>query len=120
MERKDWLLLIIKQADIRGLTPGQLQKSLFLFGKGAEKDKGIQPYKFVIHHYGPVAKEIYSDTEYLHTCGLVDILGFPGPSYGTYSLTLDGLEKADQLEKEIAPETKEYLMWCVRYAKYAI
>ncbi len=120
MERKDWLLLIIKQADIRGLTPGHLQKSLFLFGKGAEKDTDVQAYRFVIHHYGPVAKAIYSDAEYLHDSGLVDILGFPGPRYGTYSLTLDGLEKADQLEKEIAPETKEYLRWCVRYAQYAI
>ncbi len=110
MERQDWLLLLIKYAGSGGITPVQLQKIAFLFGKGMEKVVGTHFYPFVPDHYGPFAEEICSDAECLQACGLAHIGRLSGRTYETYSVTPTGLEQAKKLEKEIAPETRAYLL----------
>ena len=106
MSNQDWLLLVIKNARAGGLTPVQLQKGLFLLGKGVKK---AVDYHFVPYNYGPFAKEIYSDAEFLQACGLVDIARPIGRRYDCYSITPGGLARAKELEKKIPPDIKEYL-----------
>ncbi len=110
MDRQDWLLLAIKHSGSSGLTPEQLQKVLFIFGTRIGKLVGGRFYQFVPRHDGPFSKEIYSDAEFLQACGLADRGKRIGRTYETYSLTPNGLAQARILEKEIAPETKEFVM----------
>ena len=73
MEKRDWLLLALAAAKTKGLTPVQIQKSLFLFGENMSGIGGSRFYKFVPYNYGPFDKRIYSDAEALETEGLVVI-----------------------------------------------
>jgi hypothetical protein len=113
MDRQDWLLLVIKHAGYGGLTPGQLQKVLFLFGQRREKVVGTRFYHFVPNNWGPFSEEIYSDAEFLQACGLADMGRPSGRTYETYFITPSGLAQAKRLEKTLTPETREYVMTLV-------
>src|SRR4051794_25370784 len=71
MEKKDWLLLVLAAAKKNGLTPVQLQKSLFLIG--AEIPESIRNgfYNFVQCDYGPSDKAIYADAQTLEAAALI-------------------------------------------------
>ena len=57
MTRDEWLVLAIAAADEAGISPIQLQQSVFLFSLKREKDLGPDFYDFEPHNYGSAAKE---------------------------------------------------------------
>src|SRR3989442_6243540 len=86
MTRDEWLVLAIAAADEAGISPIQLQQSVFLFSLKREKDLGPDFYDFEPHNYGsaaqeaegPLSKTRYADLDALVADGLVAKSWQPG------------------------------------------
>ena len=63
--RSDWTLLAICAGGFRGLSPVQLQKTLFLLGKQLPEAVTADFYDFQAYHYGPFDRTVYVDAERL-------------------------------------------------------
>ena len=96
MEKRDWLLLALHFAGARGLSPVQLQKSLFLLAMEVPEVRQ-DFYEFVPHNYGPFSKQIYLDAEVLDDNGCAAIE--PHGSYSQYLITEAGREHLKAIEK---------------------
>src|SRR3989442_2578847 len=68
--RADWTLLSIASSR-RGLSPAQLQKSLYLLGEAFPNELGPDFYKFRSINAGHFSQQIYTDAEALAKQGLV-------------------------------------------------
>jgi hypothetical protein len=108
IKRQDWTLLAICAADARGLSPVQLQKTLFLLGKAMPQVVGGGFYKFAPYHYGPFDRAVYTDAEQLAHSGEVEITQREGENWNRYIPTRDGEIRASFLQRE-APEAAKYL-----------
>jgi len=117
MNKKDWLLLSLHLAGKTGLSPVQLQKSLFIFSKHMPEVADETFYYFVPYNYGPFDQEIYSDAEKLDAEGLAYIHFSPGRKWPVYHITPAGQEKAKQLIEKAKTETIEYLEKVVTWVK---
>ena len=84
MERQRWTLLAIDEAAPSGLSPVQLQKTLFLIGKNLTREVGDSYYSFVPYNYGPFDAHVYSDAEVLIKQGLVFETRSAGRSWSYY------------------------------------
>lgn len=107
MTRKEWLLLVIAKAGTTGLTPIQLQKTLFLAGQ-AYKLKGDY-YNFIPYNYGPFDHQIYKDAEELAVNEHILIYSDSNP-YRKYLITPLGQIEANSLmqkDKKIAKFAEE-------------
>lgn len=111
MDRKEWLLMALAMAQDRGLSPVQLQKSLFLFAKYMPEAVGKKFYRFTAYDYGPFDKAIYSDAEALAGEGLAIIeRGADRPWFRQYRIAPSGMEYTRQLEKSL----EEKVLSCLR------
>ena len=114
MEKKDWLLLVLAAAKKKGLTPVQLQKSLFLIG--AEIPESIRNgfYNFVQCDYGPSDKAIYADAQTLKSAALIRT-GHKA-TRRRYFIASAGERQAKELASEISKRAVAYLRdvvaWC--------
>lgn len=117
MQRRDWVLLAIAAAGGEGVSPVQLQKSLFLVGKNCKRTVGARFYKFTPFHYGPFNAAIYSDAEDLEAEGLVKISRRPGQRWVEYAATLEGIVRARSLEGDLPGEVVAYLHEVVAWAR---
>ena len=111
--RRDWLLLAIGFSD-GPLSPVQLQKTLFLFGKRLPSSAVPRDfYKFVPYSYGPFCLGIYSDATHLELDGLIEIID--GGNVRQYLITASGRRKAmamaDALPSSISSRAKEIVQW---------
>lgn len=109
MERKDWTLLVVNAAGAWGLSPVQLQKSLFLIGKKLPSEVGNSFYKFEPYDYGPFDAAIYEDARTLGLEGLVTTSGVSGKSWVYYRITPKGKEAAVQLAAGLKPQVLDYI-----------
>jgi hypothetical protein len=116
MNRQDWTLLAISFGGEAGLSPVQLQKSLFLLGRELPEDLG-EFYTFVAHNYGPFSKAIYHDAELLAGQGLVAISSAPWQSYPVYRVTGSGAARAEALVQSAGPAAAGYLRTVVKWAR---
>jgi uncharacterized protein len=116
MDRKDWLVLAIDAAGNGGLTPAQLQKSLFLLGREMPTNVG-DFYHFSPYNYGPFSKQVYDDTEEAARIGFVDIGQVPGARYSEYTITWRGRDFAAELRDRADPRAVNYLERVVTWAK---
>jgi uncharacterized protein YwgA len=116
MDRKSWTLLAISFADEAGLTPVQLQKSLFLLGQELREQVGNDFYEFSAYNYGPFSKLVYQDAEALACEGLVCVER-PAGSYATYRITPKGAARARQLTSDESTPAVEYLRIVVEWAQ---
>ena len=107
--RKDWLLLVLEAAKKQGLTPVQLQKSLFLIGKNFQNEVGHEFYCFDPYHYGPFDSAIYRDAELLAEEGLIEILTATGRKYPKYYLSSDGQQHALNLHQSVPQRLQTYI-----------
>jgi hypothetical protein len=114
MERKDWALLAISFAGGRGLSPVQLQKSLFLLGKELPAEVGDGFYDFIPYNYGPFDRAVYVDANKLSEDGLVNIAE---RSLKEYSPTPLGLQCASLLEGAASPRARAYLQQIVKWTQ---
>jgi uncharacterized protein len=114
MKPKDWTLLVISVADSRGLSPVQLQKSLFLLERRLaenipEEKLGETFYEFVPYNYGPFDVKVYQDADVLEERGLVTIQSSAERRWKLYQATQDGLRVAMKLRSEVSPRVLSYL-----------
>ena len=98
MERKEWALLAIAAAGEKGLSPVQLQKSLFLLEKESDLSE-CAFYDFALYSYGPFDPDVFRDAEELAVDELVSIRPVPGRRWSTFHITEGGKERATALEK---------------------
>lgn len=116
MERKNWLLLTICAAGEKGLTPVQLQKSLFVLQKGFPRKVGRTFYKFVAYNYGPFCVEIYGDAESLQAVGLIEMRR-GGRRWPEYHGTPTGILEADKLRRQIPLQISQYIDHVVEWTQ---
>lgn len=115
MNREDWTLLALYFGGGRGLSPVQLQKSLFLLAMEVAE---VRPnfYEFVPHNYGPFSKQIYADAERMAAFGLVAIERDP-QSYATFLITASGQIRIAQIQPYIPARASNYLERAVQWAQ---
>jgi len=108
MERTDWLLLTIAASRGMGLTPVQLQKSVFLLSRSLPEKVGSSFYHFIPYNYGPFCVDVYRDAETLEEKGLVGIMRSEG-GLPLYTLTKAGEESARKIGEAVPREVQDYL-----------
>jgi len=117
MERKNWTLLVINAAGFNGLSPVQLQKSLFLISKNLSSIVGSSFYNFEPYDYGPFDANVYADARLLVQEGLVRMNRVSGQNWVYYTITPEGAEAARRVESTISPEAAEYVHKVVAWVR---
>lgn len=114
MDRRDWVLLALYFGGAKGLSPVQLQKSLFLLGMEVQEVQG-NFYEFFPHNYGPFCKDVYADAEAMAEVGLVVIER--QQSYSTYLIAPAGQARIDEIKAVIPRRAFDYLQSAVKWAQ---
>lgn len=110
MNRDRWTLLALAKAHDRGLSPVQLQKSLFLLGQNLNGDTiGSDFYQFEPYNYGPFDVAVYQDAERLADKGYVAITRTPERRWPLYQITASGAAAAQQAQSYLTPAAIRYL-----------
>ena len=131
MKRTDWTLMALNAAGPDGLSPVQLQKTLFILSKQLPDAVGDSFYNFVPYNYGPFDRAVYEDAEELARGGQIEITQRDGENWNRYVITREGevdisravyehRDAADYLErlvKWVQEQTFQGLVSAV-YAKY--
>ncbi len=114
--RGDWTLISIASSR-RGLTPAQLQKSLYLLGEAFPKELGPDFYKFRSINAGHFSQQIYTDAETLAKHGLVLLEVTENDGWQHYSATTAGIIRARVLEEGLSPLVLQHLRRAVEWAR---
>ena len=114
--REVWTLVSIASSR-RGLSPAQLQKSLYLLGQAFPTDLGPDFYKFRSINAGHFSQQIYTDAEALAKRGLVLIEVSEKDGWQHYSATTAGIIRARVLETELSPPVLQRLRRVVEWAR---
>ncbi len=109
-------MLAVAQAKGSGLSPVQLQKSLFLLGKELPEEVGPDFYSFIPHNYGPFDSSIYSDANLLAGIGLVS-RNLSSRGFWEYAPTGEGIAYAQKLTGGASPKAVSYLEKVVPWAQ---
>ena len=119
MERRYWTLLVIDAAAPSGLSPVQLQKTLFLIGKNLAREVGESYYNFVPYNYGPFDPNVYTDAEVLISQGYVFETRTAGRSWSYYRITPSGQRKAAEIRqaKEVSERAAKYIRDVVKWVQ---
>lgn len=115
MDRENWLLLTIGFGHEKGLTPVQLQKSLFLLGRGFAGQLGEGFYEFTPYNYGPFNADIYRGAETLQQNAQVEIRRTS--RWPQYFLTSDGKRKVEEILMVAPPDVSDYLRRVVEWTQ---
>jgi hypothetical protein len=114
--RDDWTLISIA-SNRRGLTPAQLQKTLYLLGEAFPNELGPDFYKFRSINAGHFSQQIYLDAEALAKKGLVLIEVSEKDGWQHYSATTAGVIKARVLEEGLSPLVLQRLRRAVEWVR---
>lgn len=117
MKNKDITLLTIASAQGDGLSPVQLQKSLFLIGKSGLAGLPDDFYEFYPYNYGPFNPEVYSEADALVNEGLVNGIEKPGRTWRTYVISAEGQAYAVKSKKQIHKQLDKYMEEVVSWVK---
>lgn len=99
MNKRDWLLLFLRQANPReaqSLDPIRIQKGMFYFARSAAVPSG-EKYDFIPYYFGPCSFAIYEDVDGLVANGTVEAVPVPGQTWRKYQLTAAGISRAARL-----------------------
>lgn len=115
MDKRLLLLIALKYAGERGLTPVQLQKSMFLLGQ-AYSDKLANYYNFEPYNYGPFDKTIYVDAKVLAEEGLVSIKEVEGHRWQNYFISAKGehwlaVQEGVGVDTEVVSYLEKLVVW---------
>lgn len=113
--REDWALLAI--AATRGLTPVQLQRTLYLLGQRFPKLSASGFYEFRPIGAGDFSEQIYRDAEALSEKGLVTIGESEREGTREYRVTPAGAERARLLERQLRSPVLHELRTVVAWAR---
>ena len=114
-ERKDWTLIAIALSR-RGLTPIQLQKSLYLLLQTYPRELGSHFYEFRSISSGHFSEDIYPDAQALAGEGLIAIEISEQEGWQHYSTTAAGNARAKQLSGFLRAPLLHYLRRVVGWA----
>ena len=117
MDKKHWTLLAIYYASTKGLSPVQLQKSLFVFGKHMHRHLDCKYYNFTPYNYGPFDQQVYLDAESLSTEKYVDIQSYPDRKWPLYMITPPGADFIKGIETKLPSDATKYLKEVVEWAQ---
>lgn len=118
MERRHWALLVLDEAGPSGLSPIQLQKTLFLIGRNLPDEVGDDYYEFVPYNYGPFDARVYSDAQYFVNSGLVQVIQVAGKAWSFYTITPNGHNMAQHIrETEASERALSYLTKVVKWVQ---
>jgi uncharacterized protein YwgA len=117
MKRNAWALLALAASPDHELSRVQLQKALFLFGKGLRAARRGDYYQFHPYHYGPYDPNVYHDLEELRQEGLVDLVPSAKYSGSNFCVTSDGLNEAERAGTEIGEQNVRYIREVVEWIK---
>jgi hypothetical protein len=118
MDRRDWILLVTSCADDGGLTPVQLQKSLFLLGqKIPSVTNYAEYYNFIAYDYGPFCIDIYRDAELLASEGYININRIAGQRFEEYLITVKGIKLVEEIKKQIPENLYQYICEIIKWVK---
>lgn len=116
LDKADWTLLAIAAAGRKGLTPAQLQKTLFLV-KQNFRNELKDFYAFEPYNYGPFDKSIYEDARVYAQKGMVKMNGVSGQNWSKYYITTEGAAKAQPLRSNADTNAMSYLEKIVHWAQ---
>ena len=116
MEREDFLLMVVSEAEGRPLTPVQLQKSLFLVSQKL-KETPDPFYSFEPYHYGPFDADVYADADSLEKEGLLISVSSTRGAWQETAITPNGLNKAQHLKKELSEPVVTYVHELVQWVQ---
>ena len=117
MKRAAWALLALAASPDRELTRVQLQKALFLFGKGLRRARSGEYYRFRPYHYGPFDPLVYTDLEAFNNAGLVEQIPSSEYSGSGYRITDAGLREAKRTALEVGDHNVQYVSDVVDWLK---
>ena len=109
MQRSDILLMAVATAGDSGLSPVQLQKTLFLVGQSGLDAVPSDFYAFEPYNYGPFSKLVYEDADSLAQQGLVGRASVPGQTWAKYVITGKGEQRSREVEAETKAPLREYI-----------
>jgi uncharacterized protein len=113
MYKSDWLLVFLADPALHGVRPRSLeplriQKGMFLLSmRGSGELANL--YDFRAYDYGPFTADIYRDLDALSQAGLVAEEAVPGRSWRAYRPTTEGVARATELAKSVAPEARQLI-----------
>jgi uncharacterized protein len=97
----EWLLLALAESAARSLSPVQVQKTMFVFAREAERKLGKENfYDFVPYNYGPFDAAIYRDLADLERRGQVQIFNPTAGAARRYAITPVGILSASQIREQ--------------------
>ncbi|TES84286.1 MAG: hypothetical protein E3J92_01650 [Dehalococcoidia bacterium] len=116
MKKKDVTLLVIGSAGEEGLSPIQIQKSLFLIGQSHLPALPSDFYEFYAYNYGPFCEEVYSDADTLVEEGMVFNKPVSGQNWSIYVIAPKGQDRAEAIRSkndigDLAQHIKEIVAW---------
>jgi hypothetical protein len=116
MDRRDWVLLALNFGGVRGLSPVQLQKSLFLVSMEVPEVR-VNFYDFFPHNYGPFCTQIYTDAEHLAQDGLV-VIERAQQSHSMFLITPIGEARVEHVRREVSQRVWNYLQTAVEWTQH--
>ena len=116
MTRQEWLLLALVSAE-HGMTPVQVQKTMFLLRMEAPTRLQDDFYNFEPYDYGPFTSDIYTDLEVLSGDGLVTIDRFSAAPRRIYSATPAGAQRSLALRQRLDSDMAAYMDRLVAWVK---
>lgn len=102
LQRDHVLLVVLSLAEGEPLTPVQIQKSLFLADDKVPNAFEAR-YDFQPYDYGPFDRHVYADAQALSRLGFVEI-GTDPRGWSTYAATPEGLNRAQELKRQLSEE----------------
>jgi hypothetical protein len=109
VEPKDLLLLAIAAAGEGGLSPIQLQRSLFLLSQKRKTHLGPGFYEFEPGNAWPFSKALYADLDAFVAAGDVVKEYRPECTQSLFRLADPGRTLAEELRPHVKPEAFSYL-----------
>jgi uncharacterized protein YwgA len=117
LKRTAWALLALAASPDYDLSRVQLQKALFLFGKGLRAARVGDYYTFRPYHYGPYDPAVYNDLEELNEDGLVEQIPSAEYSGSNYCITPRGLAEAKRAAVELGENNFRYIVEVIEWIK---
>lgn len=115
MDKERITLLVIAANTDGGLSPLQLQKSLFIVGQSGLEGLPADYYGFFPYNYGPFNKEVYSIVDELEGHGFVRKAITAGENIYRYTLTSEGRVAAEEIRKDGPSSLCDYIDATVRW-----
>jgi len=109
VERKHIMVLALARAQDQGLSPIQLQKSLFLVARSGLDGIPDPFYSFQPYNYGPFDSAVYRDVSQLIEEGLVHDTRPPGQGWPQFTITSRGSSYVDEVKSQVSQSLSSHI-----------